>query len=583
MQFFKSFLFALFLLVSCLTYGQAFSPADGETLNYTQVLFRWPANSTDRSYLLEIREMAKGGEFYSLQKDGHKKGAISIFKTSMNEFILDDLAFGQQYDWRVATLPGLQKSPWHSFSTGNSPLVDPEKIRVRLTHPDQPVYLPSRSAITLDYAEIMVNEQGKPIWYIPNPPRAIRGGAQLRDLKLTDEGTLTFVYQREGAYETDLKGQIIWEGPNDGQVSDKGNEEYHHYIQKLSNGHIAVLGQEYENMKLTGNQDSAEVQFGTVIEYDREGKVVWSWSSRDYFTMPDLCFGDFQKLGCTGMTHMNACFFDEENEQVYVGFRDISRIVRIDKKTGRVVDSWGDRMASGQALHGQGLIKRQHGSELLPDGNLLVFNNDSVMDPAIISSVRIFSQGIPGKAEPKLVWEFRMDFDSLTNGKSIRTGNAMLLYDGNYFVNGGGINRLLVISPKKEVLWDAFFEKTDANGKWIPYLTYRSFYAPNLHGMALSSRIFAQTPKKQAKPGFEKLELVLVNQTGWPLHVNLRAENCQVKNLPGKVLLKPFEEKVLAFKAKFGADGKLKENFAIYSFSDEFPSKISGASLIKGQ
>jgi hypothetical protein len=142
--------------------------------------------------------------------------------------------------------------------------------------------------------------------------------------------------------------------------------------------------------------DSIEAEFGTIIEYDMYGNAVWSWNSNLYFTDKDLFSRQRADKSWDINTHMNA--FSTNGKNVYVGFRDISRIVVIDKATGKAIESYGGNGHFTEVHYASKFFRRQHDAVILNDGNIAVINNDSIMDPKVISSLVIFTSGFAGSS-----------------------------------------------------------------------------------------------------------------------------------------------------------------------------------------
>ena len=55
-----------------------------------------------------------------------------------------------------------------------------------------------------------------------------------------------------------------------------------------------------------------KTKFGTLIEYDEEGNVVWYWKSSDYFATSDLAYYTLAKDEPSIDVHENSFYFDEK-------------------------------------------------------------------------------------------------------------------------------------------------------------------------------------------------------------------------------------------------------------------------------
>lgn len=480
-----SVLMTLALLMSYTDGIAQVNPIPGSKLNYTSVLFTFPPVEQAESYQIQISESP---EFVQVQ----------IIDCEVHAKIISSLAFGRTYYWRYVGLNVDKKllnwSEIYQFSVGFSELVDDSLYRYRGRKKDRKSVSPG--VLFLDYGRVVINRGGRAIWYLPEFP-FLKSSQLVRDLKLTNEGTITALLDST-ACEFDLNGNILWKAPDDGKVNGENREHYHHDFKKLSNGNYMVLGLDYVFRKIPGTLDSVNVEFGTIIEYDKDGNVVWSWNSKDYFSDEDLfrrrrSNGDFDTN-----THMNA--FSIDGPHILAGFRDISRIIVIDKISGRVINSYGDKGNSEAKNGAAGFFRRQHDGVVLKDGNIAAINNDSVMDPAIISSMVVFTPLSKKNPDSRKILEFKFDFDTLTNGKSARMGNLQEMENSNILINMGAINRCVEISRSGEVLWDMFMEKFDTiHNQWRPFPQYRINYAEGLYPYVFRTRIIEDSIKKQTR------------------------------------------------------------------------------------
>lgn len=98
---------------------------------------------------------------------------------------------------------------------------------------------------------------GKPVWYLP---AQLAENNNVRDIKLTRHGTITYVIDELGVYETNYNGNIVWQGPNNGVVSKDRLEHYHHEFTRLNNGDYMALAQNFQYWKKSTSGD-------TVLKY----------------------------------------------------------------------------------------------------------------------------------------------------------------------------------------------------------------------------------------------------------------------------------------------------------------------------
>ena len=119
-------------------------------------------------------------------------------------------------------------------------------------------------------------------------------------------------------------------------------------------------------------QSYIPVDFGTIVEYNQKGEVVWEWRSAEYFNDTDI-FGRRSLSGLLNTrTHLNAFHFDEKNQVIYAGFRNISRIVKIKYPEKTILVAYNGKYPDGKRK----FFTRQHSINISRDNYLCVFSNN---------------------------------------------------------------------------------------------------------------------------------------------------------------------------------------------------------------
>jgi hypothetical protein len=472
---------AFLIFLVAFSYGQVI-PEPGTNLTHTQIMFEYPACKDAVKYEIEISRW-----------DSVKKVEVPFLKQSDNTTatLLSNLEFGKEYRWKYkaynARLETIFTSSEYTFYIKKPATPNLDYLRERIIPSN--CREPLTGLIVQDYAKTIFDRKGNPVYYVPESPPILNTRFFIRDLRMTSGGTITLL-SKVDAIEMDLNGHIIWRAPNDGKVSGDPTESYHHGFSRLQNGNYMVMGNKFRTLKAPNDTISAVVEFGTLIEYDLSGNIVWKWDSQDYLDVRDIFSRKTSDTSYNVGTHSNSFDISEDGRFVYYGFREISRIVKIDKASGKVVASFGTRMPSGEAKYANGFFNLQHSSYPLKDGNLAIFNNDSIDKPEVTSCVEIISQPDDHNPTSKLIWKFDCKFDTLTNGKSFKNGNIYELPDNNLLVNLGYINRTIELTRDKKIVWDAFTEKWDPKvNKWIPFPQFRSSYISSLYPCYFTANI----------------------------------------------------------------------------------------------
>jgi len=490
----KYCIFSLLIFLTFSISGQVI-PVPESNLIHTQVMFEYPSVNNAVNYKIEIS-----------QWDSLKKLAVPFLEQFDNTTatLVSGLSYGYEYRWKYRAFDKKEKliftSQDYVFYIKKVQEVNPDYQRIRLNQINCKDSL--KGLVSFDYCKTIVNRKGLPVCYVPEAPPILNSGFFIRDLRITPGGTITLLSKTD-AIEMDLDGNIIWVAPNDGKVSGEQTEFYHHAFFKMDKGNYMILSNKHRKIQSPFDTTNKEIEFGTIIEYDLSGNVAWKWDSQDYLSSKDLFQRNQENKTFAVNPHSNSLDMTKDGNYLYLGFRDISRIIKIEKSSGRVVASFGAKMPSGEAAFANKYFRFQHSSTLLNDGNIAVFNNDSIADPKVTSSIVIFSQPDNKKMSSELIWKFDCKFDSLTNGKSLKTGNVIELPDKNILLNMGTINRTIEISRNdKKIVWDAFTEKWNSKeNKWESFPQFRSAYISSLYPCYFTVCINKKVTKKGSITG----------------------------------------------------------------------------------
>ncbi len=243
------------------------------------------------------------------------------------------------------------------------------------------------------------------------------------------------VFKGGAMFELDWDSNIVWEHRDpahhhDGRRTESGGAIYL-TIEELPSELIPrVQG------GLPGTEHNGRMWGDRVVEVDRDGKLVWEWHAHehldpavDIITPTDLRHE---------WSHANTVV-PLPGGDVMVSFRNISTVVRIDRKTGDIV--WRLRPP---------LLAQQHDPNMLPNGNVLIFNNGSrrANNPLIFSSVI--------EVEPesgKVAWEYR-DSSSMLSFFSSYISGVQRLPNGNTLICEGLTGRIFEVTALCEVVWE---------------------------------------------------------------------------------------------------------------------------------
>lgn len=461
-------------------------PVDKSTLNYTQVYFEEELRPEATRYELVYYDSL------SLRSGKNKK----LISGKLPAFWISDLNWGSIYVWHVNSYDKQGKL----LSTGVShhfrimTVFSNNREETRLLIRTNKIAKHAKGLIFIDYAKTAFNRLGKPVWTVPEIEPAWNEKAQIRDLKITPDNTYGFLASNVPV-EMTYDGNIIWRAPHP-FLFNNDTIIYHHEFRKTNRGTYMVLGLKSVYRKITGAFGSEQLKkenailkrvgedvykkamMSVLLEFDKEGRVVWYWDSNEYLTDEDMNF----KKGLNGMplfgTHANAFSENAEGTKVYIGFRDLSRIIKVDKQTKQVDLSYGERFPSGEGLYACHAFRKQHDAGVTNHNSILVLNND---EKHVKRSSVIELKDNVSKKDSVVLWKFNLDFDGPLNGKSVSGGNVMELPNSNILVCGGVLNRVFEVSRAKEVVWDAFVQsKEKQDTVWSPAAQYRASWVPEI-------------------------------------------------------------------------------------------------------
>jgi hypothetical protein len=487
------FLAILFTFSSSVLFSQHL-PKEGSYLNYRLIGFSFTEDKKGNGYVLQI---SKGNHKTSESFSKNIFCSVSLNTTRRFEEVP---LFGEEYTWRVL-YSGTRKndSSLHHFSTISDERVDTSNLRLRVIQSNERY---KDLFVSVDGGGVIYDTKGMPVAFLPE-----RNGinSEIRDLSFTNDGTIT-INNKQSAYEVNLNSDVLWRAPDYNSVNeDTARDLYHHEIKKLANGHYMVMGMEFIMTKRVVTGDSAYSLFlpkgtiptglppffakgktpegykighyGTLVEFDEKGNVVWSWrdSKRlvgtdfDYFSPKVDSLFRFDP-------HSNSFFFDEQRKAIYVSYRSLSRISKIEYPSGKILNIYGENFKPGSISYGYGLLCYPHTVRRLTDGNLCFFNNNACRNSDSLPSVVIFREPAKFGDSVTKVWEYTCTVEGNYPRRFVSGGNANEMPDGALFVCMGSIySKIFIVDREKKVLWSALPERRlKAENIWTGSSQYRA-------------------------------------------------------------------------------------------------------------
>ena len=450
-------------------------PREGSSLNYRLIGFSFPAKEKTSTYRLEIAE----GNIST--DDSFRHSIIYSVADTGNKIIATVPAWGSSYTWRAVYLKKnkpFAQTPLYHFSTQKSPDVDTSLVRLRIVDTAKKY---KDAYVFLDDNKSLYDMKGNPVWFLTK----VKGlDITPRDLKWTHQGTITFLF--DPPYEIDYNCNVLFKPPSNAVVSKDNSEHYHHQFTRLANGHYIALGEDSilwakGRPYPTGDTSAKKMQFGTLIEYDDNGKVIWSWKSSDYFSASDI--RDMLTPGGIKYSdvHENAFYFDEKNSYIYVSFRNINRIVKVKYPEGTVARQYGAPESIAAARRDSSLFCGQHSCKYSDNGYLYLYNNNTCALNGLPKIVKLQEPATANEGLKK-IWEYQCTTTGIINYHTQQDnyrsgGNVVELPDSSIFVcmTGGNYCKVFIVNPAQQEVWSAIPERWDTSAKkWTIISQYRA-------------------------------------------------------------------------------------------------------------
>ena len=172
-----------------------------------------------------------------------------------------------------------------------------------------------------------------------------------------------------------------------------------------------------------------------IVEVDSSGNRVWEWHAAEHLDLEldVVTFNDSRDEWSHGNTVVPL-----DDDRVMFSFRNISTVGIINKSTGDIVWRLGGEV-----------LAQQHDPSLLPNGNILVYDNGSHSAHHALPFSRVV------EVDPKtnqVVWEY--SDNPPYNFFSPYISGARRLPNGNTLITEGMFGRMFQVTPEGDVVWE---------------------------------------------------------------------------------------------------------------------------------
>ena len=278
-------------------------------------------------------------------------------------------------------------------------------------------------------------------WDLPYPPGLygylLPNGNLFYEGKVKDETWERFpswkLFKGGVLLEVDWNGKVLWE---------HHDQDHHHDARRTPSG-----GALYLTVEPVPEKVAAKVKGGVpgahegdmwadrIVEVDAAGERVWEWSAFQHldFQQDVVTFNDRRDEWSHGNTVVPL-----PGDRVMVSFRNLSTVGIIDKKSG----DWVWKL-------GYEKLAQQHDPSMLPNGNILIFDNGSHRQHQPLPFSRVI------EVDPRTnetVWEY-LDTPPY-NFFSPYISGARRLPNGNTLITEGMFGRMFQVTPDGKVVWE---------------------------------------------------------------------------------------------------------------------------------
>ncbi len=260
-------------------------------------------------------------------------------------------------------------------------------------------HLPTQFQFEVSWGMIVaIDALGEPLWYYLADTR-------IAGIKRLENGNLFYHGTDFRSVEIDMLGNVVNQfyaehrpqGPVEGAVPVDA-QSLHHQPHEMPNGNFLALtanarrienwySSEYE---VDAPRADADVVGDTIVEFDHNGRIVWSWNAFDHLDLNRIGYLTFdsywQVRGFPGhwdWTHGNGVTYDTRDDSVIVSLRNQDAIIKIDRATSEVKwilaahEDWSPEFQEKLLTPVGDVVWPSHGHNprVTSDGNIVMFDN----------------------------------------------------------------------------------------------------------------------------------------------------------------------------------------------------------------
>lgn len=280
-------------------------------------------------------------------------------------------------------------------------------------------------------------------WYYPHIEDSVTSnfggfGMSWHYAEMLPNGNLVAIVKDEMIIEIDWNSNLVW----------KEKLRAHHDFSRGKEGNTIVVSR---RERPDPWRKGETIAFDELIEYDKNGEVIWTWYYEEHM-------GDLKKLlgevpepvgNWKDYPHVNTVEILPDNPlykkdkrfkpgNLLICGRHANLIMIIDKRSKDIVWAWGP-----------GVIEGPHMPTMLPDGNILIYDNGNQM----ASNSRGFTKAVEmDPLSEEIVWEYGHPGGFFSPAR----GSALRMSGGNTLIATSDYGWFFEVTPEGERTWEYY-------------------------------------------------------------------------------------------------------------------------------
>jgi hypothetical protein len=291
---------------------------------------------------------------------------------------------------------------------------------------------------------VLYDNLGKPVSYRRTPGYS-------SDFKVQENGLLTYYdYASQKFFAMDSSLTVV-----DSFWTKNGFTTDEHDIKMLENGNVLIIGYAAKGFDMSqyvqGGDRNASVLISAIQEIDRNRNVVFEWKDYEHYKFTDV--GPAVNLLDPSFIYsrINSVDLDLDGNLI-ISTRNLDEITKIHRKTGSIIWRLGGKNNQFRFLLDTIGFSAQHSAKVLPNGNLLIFDDGLYHTPHFSRAIEYKLDTVSMTAT--MIWSYRHSPDI----RSVFWGNAQRLKNGNTLIGWGRSDTAATeVDPKGEPVFEMTF------------------------------------------------------------------------------------------------------------------------------